>query len=379
MEDSKGNNRDNRPSFLGDLVQNMLGDMPNSSASLKPEEVEDKTQNRHRVAKNTKLALSSAEIYMNRATIKDAEYVHSVLCQVGLPRKQIFLLDETGKKISDEHGKYLEAREFERKSGNASLLVKAGECWNGYQWIKQPLPYGIIPRLTLVYIGSEAIRTQEPVINIGETLTDFMLSLGMAKSGGKNGRYRYIKEQIKSLAVCELKLGVANSTEALSVNVNPITEFRAWLSNTEDQKTLWPGEITLSDKFFDSLMLHSVPLDSRALRELGDSALALDIYFWLAHRLHRTKIDGELIKWGALKSQFGQEYKTVFHFKEEFTFKLKQALSQYANAKVKIDPAQGIIIYESPSPVPKKDYYPIKTKKRKNILILRQLSTHNRR
>lgn len=307
-----------------------------------------------RRSKNEKLALSSANIYMDKATIRDADYIHSVLCQVGLPRKQPFQLNEEGGKILDEKGNPILAREFERRSGNSSLLIKAGECWDGLNWVKQPLPYGTIPRLSLVYIISEALRKKDPVINIGETLTDFMLSIGVSKSGGKYGRYDYVKKQIRALSVCELKLGVSSAMDARSITINPISEFRAWLSDSNAQKVLWPGEITLSKQFFDSIITHSVPLDKRALRELGDSALALDIYFWLAHRLHRSKRDGELIRWPALRSQFGQEYKNLFHFKEEFSQKLRQALTQYVTAKVKIDNSQGIIIYESPSPVPKK-------------------------
>jgi len=39
------------------------------------------------------------------------------------------------------------------------------------------------------------------------------------------------------------------------------------------------------------------------------SALALDIYTWLAHRLCRvTEASGVVLSWRSLREQFGQEY-----------------------------------------------------------------------
>lgn len=330
------------------------------------EETEATSEAKVFTPKNIKLAKSSGEIYMNPGKISDSEYIHSVLCQVGLPRKEPYLMDANNKKILGEDGKPILATEFERKSGNASLLIKAGEYWDGREWVKQPIPYGSVPRLAFVHICSEAVRKQEPVIQIGENLSDFMDSLDIAHSGGKNGRFNAVKKQIRALSVCELKLGVSYTDETRSIIINPIQEFRAWVANKDEEIVLWPKQITLSDNFFESLMIHSVPLDYRALHELKDSSLALDIYFWLAHRLHRSKAQGELIPWTALRKQFGQEYNKLYHFKEEFYQKLIQALSQYPTANVELDPVQGLIVRESPTPIPKKDYYPFQPKKIKS-------------
>ena len=53
-----------------------------------------------------------------------ADFLHSVLCQVGSPRRKV---DEP---------------RFERTSGSASLLIEAGRLWDGRRWLPQPLPYG---------------------------------------------------------------------------------------------------------------------------------------------------------------------------------------------------------------------------------------------
>lgn len=51
-----------------------------------------------------------------------------------------------------------------------------------------------------------------------------------------------------------------------------------------------------------------MPLDNRALMALKGSALALDVYAWLAHRLHRIEGKGIILHWHSLREQFAQEY-----------------------------------------------------------------------
>ena len=65
----------------------------------------------------------------------------------------------------------------------------------------------------------------------------------------------------------------------------------------------------LSHDYFVSLQRHAVPLDERALAALSHSAMALDLYAWLAQRLHRVpKPHRQLVPWVSLQEQFGQGY-----------------------------------------------------------------------
>ena len=45
--------------------------------------------------------------------------------------------------------------------------------------------------------------------------------------------------------------------------------------------------IRLSADYFESLQRHAVPLNKHYLSALSHSAMALDVYSWLAQRLHR--------------------------------------------------------------------------------------------
>lgn len=256
------------------------------------------------------------------------DYLHSVLCQVGLPRSRA------------------DGLTFERTSGNTSLLVEAGKLWNGKEWVQQSLPYGTRPRLALVHISSEAIRTKSRVVEIGSSVRDFLLKLG-ADTGGHE--YQRFQGQMKALAACRMTLGVGLTT----VDAKPIERFEAWLHATGRQATLWPGTLELSQRFYDTLRELAVPMDPRSLAALRHSALALDTYTWLAHRLHRVRQPGGTkVSWANLRDQFGQEYSDPKNFKKEMAKALKAVLAVYPDAQVEDVPG-GVLLRPSPPPIPK--------------------------
>lgn len=116
---------------------------------------------------------------------------------------------------------------------------------------------------------------------------------------------------------------------------------------------LWPGTMTLSREFFDSLLDHAVPLDPRAIAALKDSSLALDVYSWLAHRLCRVrKAEGVKLSWANLQAQFGQEYVCRKDFKKKFRAALLKVCAVYPDARVE-DEIGGIRLRSSPAPVAK--------------------------
>ncbi len=83
------------------------------------------------------------------------------------------------------------------------------------------------------------------------------------------------------------------------------------------------------------------------------SALALDIYTWLAHRLCRVaKANGVKLSWENLRDQFGQEYSTSKNFKHEFRDVLRQVCVVYPDARIEETPG-GLILYPSRPPLTK--------------------------
>ena len=262
-------------------------------------------------------------------------YLHSALCQIGFPRNRV------------------EARSFERTNGAASLRLKAGELWDGQAWVEQPLPYGTRPRLVLVHLCSEAVRTSNPEIEVGHSVREFLGRLGIQSTGGKNGSYTLFRKQMEALAACELLIGYPTAAGPETVKAPPISRFQAWIHADEGQKVLWPGKMTLSHEFYESLREHAVPLRQDALAALKHSALALDIYSWLAHRLCRVRSSkGVRVYWTNLREQFGQEYNDPRNFKKKFQQALTQALAVYPSANV-TEISGGLLLKSSPPPIPK--------------------------
>lgn len=263
------------------------------------------------------------------------DFLHTVMCQVGMPRR-----------ITD-------ARTFERQCGNVSVILEAGKLWNGKSWVQQPLPYGTTPRLVMVHLSSEAIRTRSRRVEIGDSTRQFLTTLGMQPTGGERGGYTVFHRQMEALAACRLTIGMQAEGKIVTVDAKPIRKFEAWLQHDGSQQTLWPGHLELSQEFFETLTKHAVPLDYRALSALKHSALALDIYTWLAHRLCRIdRPDGVMLSWENLRDQFGQEYRTAKDFKREFRDVLRQVCTVYPDARIE-SATGGLILKSSPPPVSK--------------------------
>jgi hypothetical protein len=141
---------------------------------------------------------------------------------------------------------------------------------------------------------------------------------------------------------------------ALAINTHVITSFDLWLQKDERQRVLWPSTVSLSKEYFESLQKHAVPLNEADLAALAHTAMGLDIYAWLAQRLHR--IDPHkpaFIAWTALKEQFGPDYDRMDNFKRFFRKTLAQVQRRYQTARLELD-NKGMTARISPPPVGKR-------------------------
>lgn len=286
----------------------------------------------HGVTKSQHILLDAASQIGNSSPDR-IDFLHSLLCQIGLPRR------------------HTRDRVFERRNGHASILVEAGSLWDGSAWVEQPLPYGATARLIMVHVSSEAVRTRSRTIEIGDSTRQFLLRLGMRSSGGERGSYAALMRQMRALAACRLTLGMQVHGRAVTLDARPIRRFDAWRGHDGSQRTLWPGTLELSQEFYDTLVAHAVPLDPRALAALKHSSLALDIYAWMAHRLRRVaKPNGVRLSWRNLSEQFGQEYAATKDFKKQFRLAMRQAMAVYPDARVS-QVVGGIVLHPSRPPI----------------------------
>jgi len=113
-----------------------------------------------------KLIDAAVEIDTKKMSGDDIGFMHSILCQVGLPRSKV------------------NGYQFERKCGAAAMYVAAGKIWNGEEFVQQMVPYGTMPRLILAYLNALALRQRSAQIEIGNSAREFMKMIGKNSSGG---------------------------------------------------------------------------------------------------------------------------------------------------------------------------------------------------
>lgn len=261
-------------------------------------------------------------------------FLHTVFCQTGLPYRN------PGDQV----------RRWERKNGAISLLVKAGEALNPESEVYEEvgLPFGPKPRLILTYLNSEAIKTQSSLIEVDNSLTAFVKRLGLNNDGRS---IKTVKEQLTRLSTSDVVLGTVQDGRAFQTKANIIETFDLWLRKDVHQRVLWPSTVQLSQRYFESLVAHAVPLDERAVAALSHSAMGLDIYAWLSQRLHRVKkSEGQFIPWTSLKEQFGQGCHRMDNFKRIFRKTLGMVHTQYSTARFELD-NKGMTLLNSPPPV----------------------------
>ena len=125
------------------------------------------------------------------------------------------------------------------------------------------------------------------------------------------------------------------------------------LTGEDRQPALWEERVRLDEGFWASLRDHPVPVREEAIRAIGTrSSMAMDIYVWLAYRLHAL-VKSTPITWAAIQGQFGAGYRTGRNMRPVFLDALQLALAVYPEAKVDLDEGRGIILHPSAPAVPK--------------------------
>ncbi len=258
-------------------------------------------------------------------------YQHSALCQTFLPYRD----------PGDD------ARTWERLNGNVHLEVLAGKAMHPIEERLLPvgLPFGPKARLVLMHINQQALLAQSPEIEVQDTLTSFVRRSLKLDTGGRT--VRTVKDQLARLSAASIRLGLVKEGRAMTVNSQIVSAFDIWFPKDERQRVFWPPTVRLSLDYWESLKAHAVPLVESHIAALSHSGMALDIYAWLAQRLHRVPTGKPaLVSWPLLQVQFGVDYAQLFHFRAAFRTALRQVLALYRAAKVEID-RRGLTLYHS--------------------------------
>jgi Plasmid encoded RepA protein len=283
---------------------------------------------------------SALELILKPATIQDAMFQHSVLCQTFLPYRN------PGDDVTT----------WEQQQGNVSLAVQSMKAFNPETQKLEVvgLPYGTKSRLIMAHINSQAIKTQNKTLDIESSLSGFIKTLGLTTDGRT---INDTKDQLRRLTTSIISLGYFSDEKNYQVDLKIVKGFDINFNKDLNKRVNWSSEIILTDDYYNSLMQHAIPLDERALAALSHNAMALDIYAWLAQRLHRIAYGTpQFVSWQNLKDQFGGGYKDMKKFKEVFRKTLFFVRLQYQAARLDEDNNKGFILHNSPTPIPMKGF-----------------------
>jgi hypothetical protein len=247
------------------------------------------------------------------------------------------------------HKKLADEAHWGITSEKVRLVVEPGrrpiEGSTELEWVG--VPYGSHARLILLYLQTEALRTQSREVELGRSLREWLGKLGISV-GGMTGRS--VRDQAERISRCRLTFHLSGASGTGLVNQN-IVDRALFIEETggERQGRLNLETAKLSEGFFDQLRKHPVPLEEAAIKALSNNAPALDAYLWLAYRLHALKSD-RLVTWAALKGQFGTGFVKLAQFKYKFQSTLQLATAVYPAAKIEVTPV-GVILKPSRPPV----------------------------
>ena len=211
-------------------------------------------------------------------------------------------------------------KEYVRRNGPYTLVMTAG--------FENKLPYGNLPRLLMAWISTEATTTQSRILILGDSLSDFMRTLGVYSSSGR--KYTRLRNQMRRLFNAHVRLIYKDEYGEASVSSSVADSIAFWWNpKRPDERTLWQSKIELGEKFFNEIIRHPVPIDMNTLKALKRSPLGLDLYLWAVYRTFSLKRPMQL-SWPTLYRQFGvdpsraSDKRTVDNFRTDCLRELKK-------------------------------------------------------
>lgn len=247
-----------------------------------------------------------------------------------------------------------------RQVGNSFIRTNGDFTLTMVGMSRYGLPYGVMPRLILAWVTTEAFRTKDRELVLGNSMSEFMRELGIVPTGGKWGSIGILKRQSISLFASAIHFGwyekpTVVDPQKSALNFLVSDKYKLWWEPQNLEKVR-ESRVTLSQPFFDEITKSPVPIDMRVLRAIKKSPMALDIYMWATWRVYSLK-DFQLIKWPSLQAQFGSGYPAtpqgVRDFKKKFKAQLDKIVFAYPQLNVDHNKT-GLILKPSDTHIPKK-------------------------
>jgi hypothetical protein len=242
--------------------------------------------------------------------------------------------------------KRIDAPHWKREGHATKLFVESGIDSDGRQI---GVPYGSFARLILLYLQTEAIRTGSPEVELGRSMKNWMLKMSLT-TGGQT--YRLVSEQARRISACRLTFFTDRAGAEHRHNGAFVRDAISMTGVADErQPSLWQDKVRLDDGFWQSLKAHPVPVREEAIKAIGARSMAIDVYIWLAYRLHVLS-KSTPVSWAAIHAQFGAGFVLQRKTKASFLEALALALAVYPEANIDVEKG-GVIMNPSAPAVPK--------------------------
>jgi hypothetical protein len=232
------------------------------------------------------------------------------------------------------------AREiWRRENGPVSLSVQPTADQAG---VFHGVPHGAKARLILLYLQTEAVKTNSRQIELGRSMHAWLRRMGVKPSGTN-----YSEVNRQSIKIENCLLVFSHESDNTAVRWRDTIIRGSFDHKTNEQRELMVVE--LSESFYRAIREHPVPVSEAAVRALGERCMAFDIYLWLSYRLHALERD-TAVSWDRLFAQFGAGTSALKHFKPRFARDLEMALAVYPTAGARLG-VNGLTLMPSPPPL----------------------------
>jgi hypothetical protein len=262
-------------------------------------------------------------------------HVYSAWCHAGMPHK----------KPRDDDANWRIETDY------VTLLIEPGTRVNANgQEAPVGLPFGSYARLILIDWQTEALERASRNVFMGPSLKASLKRMGLPHGGRV---MELVREQVERLASCRFTFHLkAIGGRGAVANVNIVDHIEYCETGTGSGTRRFVECVRLSETFYQQLQAHPVSVDKASVMAIRNSSMALDLYMWLAYRLHSLESE-KAISWAALKGQFGGGVSAMRNFKPLLSENLQLALGVYRAANVVLTPS-GVLLRPSPPPVPQK-------------------------
>ncbi len=275
-------------------------------------------------------------------------FMSRIFCQVALPYR--------------DPGPILE---WVRTNGTITLHLNPGLVVGPRGQEARGYPFGVMPRYLLAWMTTEvvfdgpAVQEDGLTLGLGGSMNAFLRQIGIGQAtGGAKGSGTRLRDQVTRLATSS---AIVSETRPAA---NGRWNFRGetfgfmggvnlwWSDRRPDDDTLLSNTIRLTEAWRDSIKTSAVPLDTRALAVIQQAKagpLALDLYYWLAHRLHTLR-RATVVPWALLARQFGSQYGRLIDFRRQVVKQLRVIQLAYPQARVTATD-DGLLLKPSPTPI----------------------------